>query len=231
MFFGSKKDKEDEYEKEVINVQVHDTEEEQKKFLRESEDSLTAKKALVGENCDQLSKARGKFGNFHRNPIPTNGNNGTLMYLSKLISKKTKKKMLFHCLGAIPNSVTGKEEIEIYELVDESFEHWDILFIDKYHPRRSNKSPDDYIFEPYNKTKGDRNSALGTSRFCANFPFNLVPMIMDEKNPRYAIVEKIIERADYIGKNLFRIGEQEKKYDAIMQMLNELKQQEMSDDN
>lgn len=179
--------------------QVHDTQDQQKKFLIETEDEELVKIALKGENTDQLKNARGKFGHFHRNPILTNGLHGTMIYLGKLSAGKNKKKILFHCLGKFPNSITNKGDIYIYEVVDERFEVWDILFVDMYHPRRSNIAPEGYVFEPYNHNTGDKDSSLGTHQMCSNFPFNLVSVMTEDKNPRYVVVEKILQRGSYSG--------------------------------
>ena len=92
--------------------------------------------ALACEDCDQIPGAEGPIGHSFNNPIPVNGQLGTYKYLAKLrISLGTP--LLFHRIGSMKSEKT-KYLVDVYELVDSSGKHWDLLFIDMYHPRRSN---------------------------------------------------------------------------------------------
>ncbi len=174
--------------------QFHDDSSVQRKELVQLELPEFYSLALDNEDCDKLSNARGVFGRFYKNPIITNGDFGTMIYLGKLINENTRSFILFHKLGSIPNRLTNVGEIDIFEIVDETGEQWEIFFIDRYHPRRSNLTPDGYHFLSYNKELGDENLALGTLSYSKNFPFNLVSSLIADHNQRYKTVEEIVKK-------------------------------------
>jgi len=120
--------------------------------------------ALAGENCDEISTAQGPFGHSYNNPIPVNGLLGTYKYLGKLISPRGNI-VYFHRIGSV-SSDTCTNPVDAYEVVDLNGGFWDILFIDMYHPRRSNKIPDGYKMKHYNKEVGDIPFAYGVDVFC-----------------------------------------------------------------
>ncbi|NCQ52141.1 hypothetical protein GW796_09665 [archaeon] len=195
----------------------------QRKAVLELELREIAELALAGIDCDQLPNAVGSFGKYHRNPIVTNGENGTMIYLGKLYFGDIKNKILFHKIGEIPNLLTNMGNIDIYELVDESFKHWDILFIDKFHPRRSNFVPLGYSFEEYNEDYGDMNKCLGVKSFCKNFPNGLVTSLISESNSRYMTVENLIRDYEKSGCKIIKNEEHQIKIDAIKGLLISLK--------
>jgi len=191
----------------------------QRKALFEVEDPELAELALAGLDCDQLPNARGDFGNFFRNPIITNGIQGTLIYLSKLIVARTKTGIIFHRLGSIKNSLTNVGSIDIYEIMDETGTHWDILFVDMFHPRRTNLTPNGYYLKDYDHDLGDSNKSFGTVRTCDNFPYRIVSSLIASGNSRYAIVEEILKNLDDSGVILTPPEDHRKKVEAIKQIL------------
>lgn len=126
---------------------------------------------VSGEDCDEVSGASGPFGHSFNNPIPANGQLGTYKYFTKLRSASGKP-VLFHRLGSMSSQVS-KYSIDSYEVVGTDGEGWDIIFIDMYHPRRSNKAPDGYTLAQYNPRTGDQPVGLGVDVFCPNFPYDL----------------------------------------------------------
>lgn len=207
--------------------QYHDTLDIQRKAVFELETIELSELALEGLDCDKLPNHRGEFGKFHRNPILTNGINGTLIYLSKLIIETTKTNLFFHKLGSIPNIITQIGTIDIYETVDENGNNWDILFIDMYHPRRSNIAPKKYSFiEKIDPYETDRNNSYGSYNFCNKFPLGLPSLLISDNNPRYAVVEKMLEKLTRERIELSRPEEHQKKVDLILSMLKTIDSEE-----
>ena len=157
----------------IFKKKIHEPVEDQKaELLNDPVGTL----ALACEDCDQISSAEGPFGHSFNNPIPVNGQLGTYKYLVKLrISLGTP--LLFHRIGSM-KSEKAKYLIDVYELVDSSGKHWDLLFVDMYHPRRSNKAPQGYDLVPFNPKAGDHPFALGVDVFCPNFPYDLPDAIV-----------------------------------------------------
>jgi len=152
--------------------------------------------ALAGENCDEISNAQGPFGHSYNNPIPVNGLIGTYKYLGKLISPRGNI-VYFHRIGSINNDVCSNP-VDVYEVVDLNGEFWDILFIDMYHPRRSNKTPDGYSMKHYNKGVGDIPFAFGVDILCQKFPYDL-PEAIEQRNGLPAFARRVRERVSRGG--------------------------------
>lgn len=198
----------------------------QRKTVLETENQELANLALAGLDCDWIPNARGSFGRFFRNPIVTNGINGTLAYLGKLVVEKYKTGLIFHKIGSIPNSLTGVGKIDIYEVMDESANHWDILFVDMYHPRRSNLAPEGYYLKEYNRETGDTNQSLGTVEVCSSFPNRIASSLMSSANIHYSIVKDIINELTEGGKPIIAPEEHKKKVNAIKEILAQQSQNE-----
>lgn len=132
--------------------------------------------AVSGEDCDQVSGASGPFGHSYNNPIPVNGQFGTYKYLNKLRTSSGQP-LLFHRLGSMSSSVS-KYSIDVYEVVGTDGLGWDIIFIDMYHPRRSNHAPAGYTLTPFNPRTGDQPFGLGVDVYCPNFPYDLPEAIL-----------------------------------------------------
>jgi hypothetical protein len=147
--------------------------------------------AIAGENCDEISGAQGPFGFSFNNPIPTNGLLGTFKYLAKLISPMGNV-IYFHRLGSLLNDIS-KNPIDVYEVVDMLGGYWDIIFIDMYHPRRSNLAPKGFQLKPYDRNLGDLPFAFGVDIFCPNFPFDL-PQTIESRNNLKAFARKVEDR-------------------------------------
>ena len=125
-------------------------------------------KVIGGFAVDELPHGIGEFGRSAENPIPVNGAIGELIYLSRLMTKNTQKKLLFHRLGSVEN-------IDVYETVSIDGRNWDILFLSFYHPRKSRKAPEGYQIAEH------RSQPLiyGTNRRISQFPFGLQKAIAD----------------------------------------------------
>lgn len=127
--------------------------------------------ALAGEDCDQVSGAAGPFGQSYKNPIPVNGLLGTYKYFSKLIAP-TGDIVYFHRLGSLAAD-QNTQAVDAYEVVDRSGRFWDLLFIEMYHPRRSNLAPATYKLKSYDPSIGDLPFAFGVDIYCPKFPHDL----------------------------------------------------------
>ncbi len=146
-------------EKQRAEVQAIDNPEEFKRMV------------LDGADCDVLPGASGEFGRSPDNPIPVNGVVGTLKYLAKLVTAEGNH-LLFHRI-CTTGSAAARYPVDVYEIVCTRDKVWDLLFIDMYHPRRSNKAPSGYRLEPYDKKFGDRPLCCGVNVQVAGFPQNL----------------------------------------------------------
>jgi hypothetical protein len=204
----------------------HDHVKIQRKSVLEIETKELAELALAGLECDQLPNSRGDFGHFFRNPIITNGTYGTLIYLGKLVVEQYQTALIFHKLGSIKNSLTNIGTIDIYEVMDESAKHWDILFIDMFHPRRSNITPNGYYFREYDKDMGDMNNAFGVVNTCDKFPNKIITSLIASGNSRYAMVEQTLKDLEDKGISINPPEEHRKKVETIKQILEQQRGEE-----
>lgn len=106
------------------------------------------------------AKGKGEFGRNLQNPIPVNGPLGEIAYLSRLKSAATGSLLGFHRLGSL-------DRIDVYETFSLDGSGWDILFFDYYHLKKSDKTPEGYIFA------GRVEGLTGTNRFIPSFPADL----------------------------------------------------------
>ncbi len=201
---------------------IHDNLEKQRQELMNLENEEVCELAISNANADRLENSRGDFGHFYKNPILTNGNYGTLIYLGKILNDKTKSFILFHKIGSIENTLSNVGFIDIYEILDETGTCWDILFIDMYHPRRSNLIPNGYVFLEYDKEIGDINRAMGTTRKCKNFPFDLTTHLISDFNKKNKEVTEIFNKWQKEGVKIERPEEHAKKIKAIEEILENL---------
>lgn len=171
-----------------LKKQIHDNVEIQYEDLR---NEALGPVAFAGEDCDEISGGTGPFGLSPNNPIPVNGLIGTYKYLGKLLSSDGVI-LYFHRLGSVRSDKTC-ELIDAYEVVDINGNNWDILFIDMYHPRRSNKTPTGYQHKEYSKKTGDIPFTFGVDVFCQNFPFDLGDAI-ESRNSLPAFARHVRER-------------------------------------
>jgi len=172
--------------------QIHDPVAQQWQDLQ---DEPIAPLALAGVDCDELPGASGPFGLCSTNPIPVNGLLGTYKYLAKLLSPNDAI-FYFHRLGSLSGKVA--QNVDVYEAVDMNGKHWDILFLDMYHPRRSNKVPPGYRYKPYDKKLSDIPFAFGVDIFCNRFPYDL-PEAIEERNALPAFARKVRDRVSRGG--------------------------------
>ena len=97
-----------------------------------------AVRVAEGDGVDQLTGATGEFGFDPLNPIPVNGPLGAITYLSRL-KTALGERLLFQRVG-------GDLDVQAYEAVTYSGEHWFVLFLDIYHPRKSHQLPVGFEF-------------------------------------------------------------------------------------
>ena len=164
---------------------IHESEHDQ---IEELKSEAIGTLALAGENCDSITGGIGEFGFSYNNPIPVNGDLGTYKYLAKLCSPSLHK-LFFHRLGSLPNEIND-HPIDAYEVVNFIGTIWDIIFIDFYHPRRSNLAPQGYSLKPYDKKIGDMPFAFGVNIYCNDFP-NDLPDKIKTHNGLIAFARKV----------------------------------------
>ena len=136
------------------------------KFIEDEKaqnDSLPSglKEAVIGgASTDTLNAGRpDTFGIAVDNPIPVNGPLGEFIYLSKLRSPN-QKNVFFHRIGTL-------SKIDVYETVSFDTAHWEVLYLDMYHPRKSQLTPKLY-------TIGDFDGVFsGTNARVEDFPQGL----------------------------------------------------------
>lgn len=116
-----------------------------------------------GGAVDENPGASGEFGRSLNNPIPVNGPSGELIYLSRLLTDYGEK-VYFHRLGS-------KNSVDVYELVSQSGDFWDILYVDMYHSRKTTKAPAGYKFQ--NQTVLLR----GINDYYPDFPNQFFPIL------------------------------------------------------
>ena len=112
-----------------------------------------------GANFDALAGAHGEFGLHYRNPIPTNGPIGEMLYLSNLLVNK-RTPIMFHRIGS-------KDETDAFEVVSFDGSVWDILFLHPYHPRKSRKAPTGYTIA---QGRDRQDIFRGTNEWVDGFP-------------------------------------------------------------
>ena len=179
----------------LFKKQIHDAIETQHEDLRSEP---IGPHAMAGLDCDQLPNARGPFGQSWNNPIPVNGMLGTYKYLGKLLSP-TGVIFYFHRIGSMASEVASNP-VDAYEVVDMNGKNWDILFLDMYHPRRSNSVPAGYQYKDYDKKMGDIPFAFGVDIYCKNFPHDL-PEAIESHNNLAVFARKVRERVEKGGFN------------------------------
>lgn len=132
---------------------------------------------LSREDCDEISGSKGEFGRDPNNPIPVNGILGEVKYLARL-SCNCDHGILFHRLGSIPvTRAKGSISVDVFETVCVNGKHWDILYLDMYHPRRSRKLPAGYGALPYVPEFTKAALAFGTTKRVGDFPQGLPPYV------------------------------------------------------
>lgn len=152
-----------------LKKRFHEPEQDQIKDLDFYPESLRLR-FLEGENCDQLKAANGAFGKSPNNPIPVNGWVGTMKYFWQL-QTAIGKGIYFHRIYTARSRVS--EHIDVYETVSADAKTWAILFVDIFHPRRSNLAPEGYKLRTYQKTLDTLPLAFGTNSTLLNFPYDL----------------------------------------------------------
>ncbi len=195
----------------VFKKKIHEPVEQQMNDLRRDPMGPIA---LSGEACDEVSGAAGPFGHSFNNPIPVNTQIGAYKYFAKLRTHLGTP-VLFHRLGSMASNVTTYS-VDAYELVDSSGSLWDVIFMEQYHPRRSNKAPDGYTLEPYNPKVGDHPFSLGVTVFCPNFPYDLADAVVAHNG--FDDVAKIVRGTVVVSQHL-RPPHQQMKVDAISSRL------------
>jgi hypothetical protein len=175
--FGTKSKTESELPPDIIEIF------EKIRRLMEDEDLQNSKypptlreKVLSGLAVDELPNGIGEFGRYAENPIPVNGPIGELIYLSRLMTKDTKEKILFHRIGSVA-------KIDAYETVSIDGKKWDLLFLDFYHPRKSRKAPDGYQIVDIKK----QPLIYGTNQQVSQFPYGLQKSIKDTNEQFFGI--------------------------------------------
>lgn len=183
---------------------IHEPVEQQRKELLDSIDEsfrdVLEPKFINGLDCDQLPGGTGSFGS-PDNPIPVNGLNGEIKYLSKLRGE-TGKAVMFHRIGSVHSNVC-EDPVDWYEIVCIDGTQWNWLYFDLYHPRRSNITPQGYTLMPFNKKLGiDPPYGFGTNTLVSSFPQDLPEAILSTYGDSLGMaLSRQVE--EYLRKNNF----------------------------
>jgi len=154
------------------------------------------KEAIKSKSCDSLFNDKKGFGLIGYNPIPVNGPLGEMKYLNRLRCK-CGVGLIYHRLRSMEiDKITNP--VDIYETVCIEGKHWNILFFDFYHPRRSVWLPEGFTFSDFHPIFSRYPIGFGTNNFSNDFPFGLDNEIgrivgFDENNAFVKKYEKIIE--------------------------------------
>lgn len=171
--FGSKRKEENKMDAvfERINLLIND-DEVQNKFTP----ALIRELMMEGGAVDEIPGAIGPFGRSPGNPIPVNGPKGEVTYLSRLLTNSGGK-IFFHRMGSISqekiDGTSGTNNLDVYELLSDDGNFWDILYLDMYHTRKTRKAPSGY------KLQEKTLLLRGTSMPYPQFPKDFYPFLMD----------------------------------------------------
>lgn len=169
---------------------------------------------ISGESCDEIADGEDEFGRSPLNPIPVNGILGEIKYLARLRCD-CGNGLLFHRLGSFKRKKTG---VDVYEIVCLAGKHWDILYLDFYHPRRSRKLPLGYRSLPYNAKYTKLAYAFGTNKRTKQFPHDLHSHV--EKHHTKSLGQKCAEivkaaNFDRPEQHLYKLGEAKRLIDGV----------------
>jgi hypothetical protein len=154
--------------------------------IRELDGYPQSHNIVNGIDCDEIPEAQGEFGRSPFNPIPVNGPVGEIKYLARL--RLHGNPTMFHRLTTTAHRSAADEPVDIYELCGSSGEHWDILYLHMYHPRRSEKIPSRYSQADYHPEYSRLPVGLGTNSFIRSFPYYLGAIIEEY----YGVVGKAV---------------------------------------
>lgn len=146
-----------------------------------------AERLAMGE-VDEWPDAEGEFGRCETNPILVNRTLGELTYLSRLVREDSGQRMIFHRLGSLELG------IDLFELVSEDGEFYDLLYVDMYHHHCSQKAPKGYQLLEF------VNGITGTSEFDENFPRRIMITLTDVAENKFGapIVSPAVKNFDKV---------------------------------
>ncbi len=133
-------------------------------------DETLVKICLENGGCDKVKGGHGDFGLSITNPIPVNGIMGEIKYLNQL-ARGEMDILFYHRLGSIEED--NKNVIDAYEVVSIDGKHWDILYFDMYHTRRSYLIPKGYRRSKVPNSFKIMPFGFGTHNQDTNFPFGI----------------------------------------------------------
>jgi hypothetical protein len=174
--------------------------------IREVISHPMADKFISGIDCDELPSAIGEFGRAISNPIPVNGPIGEIKYLTRM--RLHGKPTMFHRLASATFGNIPDQAVDIYELCTFSGEHWDLLYFDMYHPRRSKKIPNNYTLSDFHPVFSKIGIGMGTTHRVKTFPYRMDIALNKEysylpEEARGALV-KVYQQFFEVGKHYYR---------------------------
>ena len=91
---------------------------------------------------------------------------------------------MFHRLGSVDSGITA-DQLDCYEIVCLDGTQWDRIFLDMYHPRRSNLAPEGYRLQPFDKKVGfDMFFGFGCRFMVDDFPHGLPDAVIHEQGQK-----------------------------------------------
>jgi hypothetical protein len=203
------------------NKVIDETIEEQKQDLMPFSEE-DRKEFLDGENCDVVTCAVGEFGRSATNPIPVNGPAGEIKYLNRM-KIEDGPSIIYHRIGSVTPSNLNRP-VDVFEVVSVGGKHWDILYLDMYHPRRSVKAPKGYVFSKFHKIFSRLPVGYGSTNRDITFPFGIGDLIEQNRSlEAYVSPERLAMRYRELVANkdeYIRPVEHEERLKMVIQTLN-----------
>lgn len=147
-----------------------------------------------GTSVDAWPGGQGPFGRSPDNPIPVNGPLGEVLYLSQLRTPRGVP-LLFHRIDGLRNNV------DRYELVSLDGSHWDVLYLDMYHLRKSSLTPNGLTRDTTLRTYP---FIFGVSSRVQDFPGGLLEAVSTAPTSKLLLPVKPSLITEALAKHTFR---------------------------
>jgi len=168
---------------------------------------------INNDEYDEMPDSIGIFGTTLTNPIPVNGINGQIRYLSSLRTAQGDQ-LFFHRLGSVEiNDIKGA--IDLFEIVSVENENWGLLYLHMYNSSNSNKAPNGFQLDYNNSISKNYPVGLGSTNYINLFP-NMIFMFLNQEYKNFnidlnGIADKYLQKNNFIrtSKHILQLLETE----------------------
>jgi len=115
-----------------------------------------------------------EYGRCIDDPVRVNGPLGELTYISRLMNKNG--------VGFIGHRLGSMHGVDIFEIVSEDFEDWDLIYFDMYWLSKDLIAPDGLELVTDGVWPGGASGISATNNFLAHFPNDFWPNLMQTTN-------------------------------------------------